>query len=246
MSDCGGSMPADPVANILLRLSPLARVIIVLSGAVLIHLSLGTYHTFGNMLPYMASYMRNHTDSSINLEHLVWIPSFQGCFPFAMIIGGYLSNRIGPRASAFIGCSLMASGVFLTYYTIQYSFYLFLLTYGVMFGLGQGMAYVVTVSCVINWAPEHVGLVSGVVAAGFGVSSSIFAPIQTMLINPWNFKPTINGYFLENELVERVPSVFLKLSCIYAVMQLIGLSAICDPPDQVVHSIININISDIL
>uniref|UniRef100_A0A183DXS1 MFS domain-containing protein n=1 Tax=Gongylonema pulchrum TaxID=637853 RepID=A0A183DXS1_9BILA len=76
----------------------------------------------------------------------------------------------------------------------------FLVTYGIMFGFGQGIAYVLT------WAPEHVGLVSGIVAAGFGVSSSIFAPLQTIYINPSSYKPTAFG-------------------------QAVGLVVICNPPN---------------
>jgi hypothetical protein len=74
-----------------------------------------------------------------------------------------------------------------------------------MFGLGQGIAvkklenydlnngllqfnlkYVIAVSCVINWAPQMVGLGSGIVAAGFGISSSIFAPIQVKMATHWD------------------------------------------------------------
>lgn len=92
----------DPVARLLTTLRPITRISLVIFGAVLIHLSLGTYHTFGksydhkhnmsfpsntcfklqcslgNMLPYMASYMRNRTDASITIESLIWIPTFQG------------------------------------------------------------------------------------------------------------------------------------------------------------------------
>ncbi|VDM79027.1 unnamed protein product [Strongylus vulgaris] len=49
-----------------------------------------------------------------------------------------------------------------------------------------------------EWAPEKVGLVSGIVAAGFGVSSSIFAPIQTWIINPKNLPSTRDGWALSN------------------------------------------------
>lgn len=45
--------------------------------------------------------------------------------------------------------------------------------------------YVIAVSCVINWAPQMVGFCSGIVAAGFGISSSIFAPIQVHICNNW-------------------------------------------------------------
>ncbi|VDN59943.1 unnamed protein product [Dracunculus medinensis] len=224
-------MRSDPAVLFLMKLSPFARTIIVTSGAVLIHLSLGTYHTFGNMLPYMASFMKNFTDSSISEEKLIWIPNFQGCFPFAMVIGGSLNSRTNARVAAFVGCFFMTLGTLLTFWTIQMSFSLFLITYGIMFGLGQGMAYVITMSVAINWARDHIGLISGIVAAGFGISSSVFTPIQTLLINPMNYKPTKSGYFTEKELTSRVPSVFYILAIIYTFMQLLGLLVICDPPD---------------
>jgi hypothetical protein len=32
---------------------------------------------------------------------------FKGCFPFAMVIGGFLAKRVGPRMAAAIGCYTM-------------------------------------------------------------------------------------------------------------------------------------------
>lgn len=220
----------DPITHILMKLSPKLRLSIVIFGAVLIHLSLGTYHTFGNMLPYMASYMKNYTNPNIKIEHMIWIPTFQGCFPFAMIIGGYLSLYLTPRIAIGIGCFTMSLGVFLSSYTISYSFYAFFITYGVMFGLGQGIAYVTTVAVVINWAPNNVGFVSGIVAGGFGISSSIFTPIQTELINPKNLETSKEGYFTQQELLQNIPNVFFKLSIVYIIMQCIGLTVMCNPP----------------
>ncbi|KAL6742757.1 hypothetical protein Aduo_015872 [Ancylostoma duodenale] len=223
----------DPVSRLIFGLPPLARLVVVLTGAVLIHLTIGTYHTFGNMLPYMASYMRNYTDPSVRIEHFMWVPTFQGCFPFAMVIGGTLALHVGPRMATLIGCTIATSGVALSFWTIKHSFFAFFVTYGLLFGLGQGIAYVTAVATVINWAPDKVGLASGIVAAGFGISSSIFAPIQTRLINPKNLPSTRDGYFLDKDLLLRVPDVFLTLSAVYAIMQLIGLIVVCDPPEKV-------------
>uniref|UniRef100_A0A915PRD5 Uncharacterized protein n=1 Tax=Setaria digitata TaxID=48799 RepID=A0A915PRD5_9BILA len=209
----------DPVALCLFKLSPLARLAFVMFGAVLIHLSLGTYHTFG-------------------------------CFPFAMIIGGFLDAKLGLRLATFLGCTIMTAGVFLSYWTIRRSFVTFLVTYGMMFGFGQGIAYVLTVSCVINasiicihlgaknihwglseWAPNHVGFVSGIVAAGFGISSSIFAPLQTIYLNPLNHKPTPFAYFTDKDVIARVPLVFYTFAIAYGIMQATGLIFICNPVD---------------
>lgn len=68
-----------------------------------------------------------------------------------------------------------------------------MLTYGVMFGLGQGVGYVIVVSTVINWAPKQVGKFSGLVAGAFGISASIFTPLQTAFINPENFPANSEG-----------------------------------------------------
>uniref|UniRef100_A0A1I7V311 MFS domain-containing protein n=1 Tax=Caenorhabditis tropicalis TaxID=1561998 RepID=A0A1I7V311_9PELO len=188
------------------------------------------------MLPYMASYMRNFTDPSVRIEHMMWIPTFQGCFPFAMVIGGLTSSTFSPRVSAFIGCALVTSSVALSAYAIQHSFALFFIVYGLLFGLGSGIAYVTAVSTAINWAPDKIGVVSGIVAAGFGLSSSIFAPIQTMIVNPLNLPATKDGYFVQPELLIRVPSLFTKLAVIYGIMQGIALIVVCDPPFRIRHS----------
>ncbi|UMM38539.1 hypothetical protein L5515_009914 [Caenorhabditis briggsae] len=220
----------DPIADTIYSLSPFNRICVILFGAVSIHLTIGTYHTFGNMLPYMASYMRNFTDPTVRIEHMMWIPTFQGCFPFAMVIGGLTSSTFSPRVSAFIGCALVTSSVALSAYAIQHSFALFFVVYGLLFGLGSGIAYVTAVSTAINWAPDKIGVVSGIVAAGFGISSSIFAPIQTMIVNPLNLPATKDGYFVQPELLMRVPSLFTKLAIIYGIMQGIALVVVCDPP----------------
>ncbi|CAI4224776.1 unnamed protein product [Auanema sp. JU1783] len=235
----------DFISLILYRQSALVRVSVVLIGAVLIHLTIGTYHTFGNMLPYMASYMRNYTDPSVRVEHLMWIPTFQGCFPFAMVIGGAINLRLGPRLTTFIGCSLATSSVALSSLAIKHSFVLFFMCYGLMYGLGMGIAYVTAVATVINWAPDKVGVVSGIVAAGFGLSSSIFAPIQTTFVNPTNLPSTKDGYFLQKELLERVPDVFIHLAWVYGSLQAFALIVICDPPEKILASGLG-SVSDIL
>ena len=92
----------------------------------------------------------------------------------------------------------------------------------------------VAVACVINWSPpEMVGFASGIVAAGFGISSTIFAPIQTRIVNPENFAPMSDGYFHEPLLLSRVPGLFATLSFVYLLMQTVGLIFICDPPVEV-------------
>ena len=146
-----------------------------------------------------------------------------------MFVGGWLEKRIGPRLSTLIGGWLMSIGVLLSYFTIKVSFWLLLLTYGLVFGLGVGIAYVGPLSCAMRWMPRWKGVAGGFVVAGFGLGALIFDQVQSYYINPHNLKPT-DSYFTEKDLIDRVSFVFLILGASYAVMQFVGSMFIVNPP----------------
>ena len=100
-----------------------------------------------------------------------------------------------------IGCSLMSSGVFLTYYTIQHSMFLATLTYGLMFGVGTALAYAPPMAVAMRWYPKKKGLVNGIILGGFGLGAFIFNQVQTAYLNPWNHSLDKDGYFTNNEVV---------------------------------------------
>ena len=58
---------------------------------------------------------------------------------------------------------------------------LFYLGYGAVAGIGIGLGYVTPMSTVTKWFPDKKGLVTGIVAMGFGVGafvlSVVLAPI---------------------------------------------------------------------
>ena len=146
-----------------------------------------------------------------------------------MFFGGWLERKIGPRFSTLAGGWLMSAGVLLSYFTIKASFWLLLLTYGLIFGLGVGIAYVGPLSCAMRWMPRWKGVASGFVVAGYGLGALIFDQVQSHYINPHNLKPT-DGYFTDDDLLDRVPFVFLILGGSYTVMQFIGSMLITNPP----------------
>ena len=67
-----------------------------------------------------------------------------------MFFGGLLERKVGPRITTLIGCAIMTSGVFLSSAAIRISFWLLLLTYGVLFGFGVGIAYVGPIACAMR------------------------------------------------------------------------------------------------
>lgn len=205
---------------------------IVIAAGFLVHLSLGTLYTIGNLIPYVVSYIRARSHpTDLTSETATWIGALnlagQGS---SMFVGGWLEKRIGPRWSTLIGGWLMSIGVLLSYFTIKVSFWLLLLTYGLVFGLGVGIAYVGPLSCAMRWMPQWKGVAGGFVVAGFGLGALIFDQVQSYYINPDNLKATEEDYFTNRELLDRVPFIFLILGGTYAVMQFVGSLFIVNPP----------------
>lgn len=73
-------------------------------------------------------------------------------------------------------------------FTIKKSYYLFLVTYGFMFGFGVGITYAPPMNAAMKWFPKHKGLVNGVIVAGFGGGAFIFDFVQTAYLNPNNIQ----------------------------------------------------------
>ena len=67
------------------------------------------------------------------------------------------------------------------------------------------------------------------ITAGFGLGAFAISPLQTKFINPDNLKVDSQGFFTQRELLERVPEMFLLLSFIFAVLQLLALIFIAEP-----------------
>ena len=209
-----------------------AQLISVLCGGFLIHLSLGSVYTYGNLAPYIVSYVRKRshpTNLQFTSATFVFAAQIAGQ-GLSMALGGVLEKRFGPRLVSLFGGWFMSIGVLLTYFAIQKSFWLLLLTYGFMFGLGIGIAYIGPISCAMRWLPKWKGIATGIVVSGFGLSALIFNTVQTGFINPTNIAPDSDtDYFEDPNLIDRIPYVFLVLGGSYAVMQFLGAIFLVNP-----------------
>ena len=204
----------------------------------LVHLSLGTLYTFGNISPYIVSYIRNEShprDLTSGTSAWIYACALVGQAS-SMFIGGWLNDKIGPRWTTLLGSWIMSAGVLLSYFTIQYSYYLLLVTYGILFGVGVGIGYIGPLACAMRWWPKWKGGANGFVVAGFGLGALIFDAVQTAYINPENYSPTSSNsgekYFTQQDLIDRVPNIFLILGGIYAVMQFVGCMLLFNPPEE--------------
>lgn len=117
--------------------------------------------------------------------------TYLAVFSISMIIGGLLQDRHGPRKIAASGGVLFLVGYLLaTQVGVITSPWWLVLTYGVIGGLGCGLAYCVAVPTIRKWFPDRPGFPITLGLVGFGIASVIFAPWITRLIATTNIETT--------------------------------------------------------
>jgi len=191
-------------------------------GALLINLTLGTFYSISNVIPYIASYMRRKGNPDVTTEHGAWITATfllgQGLF---IIAGSLVEQKFNSRIACILGCVLHSSSTFLAIWALDQSFLIFVLIYGLGSGLGCGSAYMASIIAAQKWFPQSKGIVTGIIVAGFGLGGLIFTNLQTLYINPDNEPPSSSGYFGES-VYNKVPNLFLYMGLIFAISQTVG------------------------
>ena len=109
-------------------------------------------------------------------------------------------------------------------------------TYGFVSAFGQNIALIPTLTTGMKWFPQNKGIAMGCVVGGFGGGAFVFNNIQTAILNPDNVSPATSGpdegYFTDEELLARVPSLLLILGGIYLTLGMIACLLITQPPDD--------------
>jgi MFS transporter, OFA family, oxalate/formate antiporter len=91
------------------------------------------------------------------------------------LIGGFWQDRAGPRKVAMVGVALWGTGnVLAGLGTSGVGAPWLYATYGIMGGIGAGMAYITPVAMVTKWFPDRKGLAGGLVATGFGLGAFVY------------------------------------------------------------------------
>jgi OFA family oxalate/formate antiporter-like MFS transporter len=91
------------------------------------------------------------------------------------VIGGFWQDKVGPRTVAMVGVALWGCGnVLAGLGTSVFGAPWLYVSYGILGGIGAGMAYVTPVSMVTQWFPDRKGLAGGLVVGGFGLGAFIY------------------------------------------------------------------------
>ena len=103
------------------------------------------------------------TASQLSLNYTLTMSFFcLGC-----ILCGLMVRKIGFKLSMMIGAVLSGAGFFATG-CLNDTIGILFISYGVLGGLGIGIAYNAVISTVGAWFPDKKGLCSGILMMGFG------------------------------------------------------------------------------
>ena len=202
--------------------------ILTIIGGVWIHLFVGSQYIWGNIKSYVASYFREYNPGLTVSSAFIVFPVLVITNTAMMPLGGYLGKRWNPKLWILIGASFSLVWILLS--TLVHPFWMFVILYGVWYGVGSSIMFVVPVVWGWEYFPNHKAVVSGIVIGAFGFGSFIFNLISTSLINPDNVKQ-VDGYF-PPEVADRVPGTLRIIVWWWAGLTLIGLLTVTRPKSQ--------------
>jgi MFS transporter, OFA family, oxalate/formate antiporter len=91
------------------------------------------------------------------------------------LIGGFWQDKVGPRTVAMVGVALWGCGnVLAGLGTSAFGAPWLYVSYGIIGGIGAGMAYITPLAMVTKWFPDRKGLAGGLVVGGFGLGAFIY------------------------------------------------------------------------
>ena len=128
---------------------------------------------------------------------------------FAAFAGGLWMNRVGPRIVALTGGAFYGVGVFLTSFSANKLWWLYL-SYGFIGGIGLGLGYIVPVATLVKWFPDRRGLITGIAVGGFGAGALITAPVASRLIQTVGVLPTFAYLGIAYFIVTIIASLFMQ------------------------------------
>jgi MFS family permease len=157
------------------------RWILVILGMAL-NLCLGTIYSWsvfvGPLTEYFSENLGQHVSAG---EILMPFSVFLAFFALAMPLSGKSLDRYGPRLIIMAGGILTGLGWLLA--SVVTSVQMLYLMYGIVGGLGVGIAYGAPVAVAARWFPDRRGLAVGLVLLGFGFSAFVTANIAGLLIS---------------------------------------------------------------
>ncbi|MCA1226634.1 OFA family MFS transporter [Saccharopolyspora sp. 6M] len=183
-------------------------------AALAIHLSIGQAYAWSVFKsPLESSLQISGTGSALPFQVAIFFLGLSAAF------GGKFVESRGPRWAMLVSTIAFASGFLISalgMYLGQY--WLVVVGYGVVGGIGLGIGYIAPVSTLMKWFPDRPGLATGIAIMGFGGGAIIASPWSTAMLDA--FGKTTSG----------IGSTFLVHGIVYAVFMTLGILLVRVPP----------------
>lgn len=146
-----------------------------------INLCLGAIYSWSVFVNPLTEYFSGTLGQQVTAsEILMPFSVFLAFFAIAMPLTGKYIDTLGPRTVTIIGGALTGLGWLLA--STVTSVWMLYLVYGVIGGIGVGIAYGVPVAVAARWFPDRRGMAVGLAVLGFGFSAFITANLAGYLI----------------------------------------------------------------
>jgi MFS transporter, OFA family, oxalate/formate antiporter len=201
---------------------------LVVIGALIVQVSLGAVYIWSVFQTPLRGVFPGWSEAQVTLPAQIVIATFA----LAVIFGGQIQDRLGPRRVGTIGGVVLGAGLILAGLTGNFSeeVALFWLvgTYAVLGGIGIGMAYVCPIATCVKWFPDRRGLITGLAVAGFGAGAFFFAPLARALITGGSYQLFGIGLFPLPQA--GIFGTFTVLGFIFLVTVVLGAQLLRNPP----------------
>jgi MFS family permease len=194
-------------------------------AALSIHLAIGQAYAWSVFKNPLAATMLEGNPAAGTLTALPFTLGIVMLGVSAAVFGTAV-DRNGPRWAMFIatvcfstGFLVSAAGVWLGQY------WLVVVGYGVIGGIGLGIGYISPVSTLIKWFPDRPGMATGLAIMGFGGGALIASPWSASMLAGF-------GATGENAQPGGIALAFLVHGVVYAVFMSVGWLLVRVPADD--------------
>ncbi|GGG00327.1 MFS transporter [Rhodococcoides trifolii] len=188
-------------------------------AALAIHLAIGQAYAWSVFKAAISS------DKSLGLSGTLTAIPFQLAIVMLGLSAAVLGTRVethGPRWAMAMSLTFFSSGLLVSALGMSLDqFWLVILGYGVIGGIGLGIGYISPVSTLMKWFPDRPGMATGIAIMGFGGGALIASPLTSKLF-------TAYGGISDASIAK----TFLTLGIGYAVFMALGVVLIRVPADD--------------
>lgn len=172
-------------------------------------LVMGICYTYSLFQPHVMTHF-GVDSASASLPYTIFI----AVFCLGNFLGGQSQRKFGLKKTLIAGYILMFLGWLFTAFLPESTFWAMFLTFGGLFGIGDGMVYNVIVALMPKWFPDKKGLASGLTLAMLGMSATVFSPVVSGWLNKFGFRTS-----------------FMIVAFVYLAIGVFGTLTLNNPPD---------------